>query len=85
MSEKEESFEGSSNGAETSLSVTTEQFLAMKCMEKRELALSTRITPEVQKMFFTEAYEGKRFVLMALAQNTSITPEIQMMFFSEDY
>ena len=71
--------------ANTSKSVTVAEFLAMNLSEKMYLAKNTSITPDVQKLFFTQEYDDKYMALPFLALNTSITPDVQKLFFTQEY
>ena len=65
--------------------VTSERFQTMTSKEKGRLAENRRLTPELQRLFFTEPYERKSDVLWYLALNSSITQETQRLFFTERY
>ena len=67
------------------VSVTPEEFGAMTWREKRVLARNERISPETQRLFFTEPYEMKGEALVSLTRNPSITPATQLLFFTEEY
>ena len=69
----------------TAVSVTPAEFVAMTLREKRVLARNERITPETQRLFFTEPYEMKGEALVSLTRNPSITPATQLLFFTEEY
>ena len=69
----------------TAVSVTPAEFGAMTLREKRVLARNERITPETQRLFFTEPYEMKGEALVSLTRNPSITPATQLLFFTEEY
>ncbi len=71
--------------ANTSKRITRQKFLGMNVSQKLSLVKNKSITPEVQKMFFTENYEDKGRVLYYLAHNTSITPEVQTLFWTQNY
>ena len=68
---------------------TSEQFGAMTREEKVALARNPSISPETQRLFFTEEYAGKRGdmygALWSLALNPSMIPEVQRLFFTEEY
>ena len=69
----------------TAVSVTPAEFVAMTWREKRVLARNERISPETQRLFFTEPYEMKGEALVSLTRNPSITPATQLLFFTEEY
>ena len=69
----------------TAVSVTPAEFGAMTWREKRVLARNESITPELQRLFFTEPYEMKGEALVSLTRNPSITPATQLLFFTEEY
>ena len=74
---------------EAAVSVTSEQFGAMTREEKVALARNPSISPETQRLFFTEEYAGKRGdifgALWRLAVNRGITLATQRLFFTEKY
>jgi len=75
--------------AEAAVTVTPAEFGAMTREEKIVLARNPSISPDTQRLFFTEDYEGKRGdqygILWRLALNPSIIPEVQRLFFTEEY
>ena len=71
--------------AKTTVAVTPAEFGAMGLLQKRALALNESITPETQRLFFTEPYKMKGDALLYLARNPSVTPEVQRLFFTAPY
>ena len=67
------------------VAVTPAEFGAMGLGQKRALALNESITPETQRLFFTEPYKMKGDALLYLARNPSVTPEVQRLFFTAPY
>ena len=68
---------------ETTVPVTPEGFRAMSLEEKGVLARNPSISLLTQRLFFTEEYKRKEWILAYLAQNPSIHPELQPLFFAE--
>ena len=64
------------------VAVTPEQFGAMTPEEKQALARNTNLSPQTQRLFFTERYFLTDWVLQDLAQNRNITQETQSLFFT---
>ena len=64
------------------VAVTPEQFGAMTPEEKQALARNTNLSPQTQRLFFTERYELTDWVVQDLAQNRNITQETQSLFFT---
>ena len=69
----------------TAVTVTPAEFGAMGLLQKRALAGNESITPETQRLFFTEPYKMKGDALLYLARNPSVTPEVQRLFFTAPY
>ena len=67
----------------TAVSVTPAEFGAMTREEKVALARKTSLALATQRLFFTEEYRRKEWILEYLAQNPSIHPELQPLFFAE--
>ena len=71
--------------AKNAVSVTPAEFGAMDRDEKEALARKTSLALATQRLFFTEEYRRKEWILEYLAQNPSIHPEAQPLFFTEQY
>ena len=72
------------------VAVTPEQFGAMTPEEKQALGKkqpprNTNLSPQTQRLFFTEDYVDKHEALRHLALNPGITQETQRLFFTEKY
>ena len=65
--------------------ITPEQFVDMMQEERIALARNESITPETQRLFFTEEYYRKVAVLENLARNRNITTATQRLFFTGQY
>jgi len=70
---------------EAAVAVTSERFGVMTPEEKRALARNTSISPQTQRLFFKQNYEGKKYVLRALALNAGISQQTQQLFFTQEY
>lgn len=68
--------------AEVALNITPAEFVDMTRQERIFLARNRSITPETQRLFFTEKYSEKYWPLANLAQNESITQVTQRLFFT---
>jgi len=64
------------------VAVTPKQFGAMTPEEKQALARCTNLSPQTQRLFFTERYEFTDWVVQDLARNKKITQETQSSFFT---
>jgi len=71
--------------AEAAVTVTPAEFGAMTREEKIVLARNPSISPDTQRLFFTEDYEWKNQAIKNLAFNEGIAPATQLLFFTEQY